>query len=128
MSPVPSVWPQGERGPGPAGEGEPGRGNLFQINGSGGNVPTHLPLEQGYRKGNRETFTPWCHVQSGRRADILHILWPISPGSDGSGEQLIINCLLHVAFQVLAQIAQLGVLIPPAHWAMAGRPSLLWAW
>lgn len=56
---------------------------------------------------------------------FAHFIALLALGLLDRGDRLIINCLLRVAFQILAQIAQSSVLIPPTHWAMAGLPAFL---
>lgn len=56
---------------------------------------------------------------------FAHFIALLALGLLDRGERLIINCLLRVAFHILAQIAQSSVLIPPTHWAMAGLPAFL---
>lgn len=56
---------------------------------------------------------------------FAHFIALLALGLLDRGDRLIINCLLRVAFQILAQIAQSSVLIPPTHWAMAELPAFL---
>lgn len=99
---------------------EPGCGESFQVNGVQGAFPTRLPREPGPRKGKRRNVRSRA-VMSGLVGgrDLTHFMALSAPGLMDR-ERLIINGLLHVAFQILAPIAQPGVLIPPARWAMAG--------
>lgn len=80
------------------------------------------PAAQGHGKGNPRGLAT-LGVWSG---PILYTLYgPIIPRALGGGGQLIINCLLRVAFQILA-LESSGRRAEPAYpVAMAGRPAFL---
>lgn len=83
-------------------------------------------LLEGYRKGkpsNARALIVMSGLVGGRY--FAHFIAPGALGLLDRGAQLIINCWLRVAFRILAQMAQSGVLIPPTHWAMAGLPAFL---
>lgn len=87
----------------------------------GDGCPQACLREQGYRKGkprNVDSLAVMSSLVGGRY--FAHFMALLAPGLLDRGDQLIINCLLRVAFQILARIARSRVLIPPTHWAMAG--------
>lgn len=81
------------------------RGNLFQIDGLlRETFPTNCLIEQGYRKGKPRNV-PSLVVMSGLVGGryLTHFIALVVLGLLDRGDQLIINCLLRVAFQILAR-------------------------
>lgn len=81
------------------------RGNLFQIDGLLRKLlPQACLVEQGYRKG-KPSNVPSMIVMSGLVGGryLTHFIALVVLGLLDRGDQLIINCLLRVAFQMPAQ-------------------------